>query len=420
MLTLSDGRSELWQWDTGRTLSVPADCSQVHFSNKVFGRSVDVDVVDGVAEIPDILLQTDRDLIAWAFVGTPENGYTKISKVFKVNKRNKPADYVFTPSEQTTLGEILERLNDLEASQDPDAIKNAVEDYLEENPIEAPVQSVNGKTGKIKLTADDVGAISQDKLQEATNEVLAQAKASGEFKGDPGAPGEKGEKGDTGPEGPQGEKGEPGEKGADGKDGQNGSDYVLTDADKQEIAELTAPLVEVPESGGGSNQPLTFTGAVNATYDGSEAVTVNIPSGGGSSGWEVLMETTLEQETEIVIKNLTDVTEAVVKLIVPPYPDGDEQTFTSSGNILGVHLNTIPVRRKEKAVVLNAHVWTTGKYAHGWVYGGTSNYGANADFNDTLSGANRWAASGKTKSVAEINLNWDIPPGAYVYIAVRR
>ena len=48
---------------------------------------------------------------------------------------------------------------------------------------EAPVQSVNGKTGAVKLTARDVGAISQDDLQEATNEALAQAKESGEFNG---------------------------------------------------------------------------------------------------------------------------------------------------------------------------------------------------------------------------------------------
>ena len=106
MLELNDGRSELWQWDTGRTLIVDADCSQVHFSNKVFGRSIDVDVSYGVAIIPDILLQTDKDLIVWAFVGTAENGYTKISKTFKVNRRNKPADYVFTPADQTTIDEI--------------------------------------------------------------------------------------------------------------------------------------------------------------------------------------------------------------------------------------------------------------------------------------------------------------------------
>ena len=108
MLALNDGRDELWQWDTGRTLIVDADCSQVHFSNKVFGRSIDVDVSYGVAIIPDILLQTDKDLNVWAFVGTAESGYTKISKTFKVNRRNKPADYVFTPVEQTTIAEIAE------------------------------------------------------------------------------------------------------------------------------------------------------------------------------------------------------------------------------------------------------------------------------------------------------------------------
>ena len=73
--------------------------------------------------------------------------------------------------------------------QDPGAIKNAVEDYLEQNPVEAPVQSVNGKTGAVKLNAIDVGAISQDNLQDATNEALAQAKASGEFDGADGADG---------------------------------------------------------------------------------------------------------------------------------------------------------------------------------------------------------------------------------------
>lgn len=135
MLTLNDGRSELWQWDTGRTLTVDAECSQVHFSNKVFGRSIDVEVVDGVAIVPDILLQTDKELNVWAFVGTAESGYTKISKKFKVNRRNKPADYVFTPPDQTSLEEIKEKLDYLESIQDPDAIKNAVDDYLENNPI---------------------------------------------------------------------------------------------------------------------------------------------------------------------------------------------------------------------------------------------------------------------------------------------
>ena len=194
MLTLNDGRSELWQWDTGRTLTVDADCSQVHFSNKVFGRSIDVDVADGVATIPDVLLQGEKDIYAWAFVGAPENGYTKISRVFKVNKRNKPADYVFTPSEQTTLAEIMERLDGLESIQDPDAIKNAVDDYLANNPI---------------------------KVDETDPTVPEWAK------------------------------------------------------------QATPPDVKIPDKLPNPNV-LTFTGAVSGTYDGSSAVTIDIPVSGGN------------------------------------------------------------------------------------------------------------------------------------------
>lgn len=58
-------------------------------------------------------MQTDKDLNVWAFVGTAENGYTKISKTFKVNRRNKPADYVFMPTDQMTLQTIQSQIGDL-------------------------------------------------------------------------------------------------------------------------------------------------------------------------------------------------------------------------------------------------------------------------------------------------------------------
>lgn len=192
MLTLNDGRSELWQFDTGRKLKVDADCSQVHFSNKVLGRSIDVDVVDGVATIPDVFLQTDKELTAWAFVGTAENGYTKISSVFKVNRRNKPADYVFTPVEQTTIDEIA-----------------------------AIAQSVR----------DDADA--------------------GKFNGEKGDKGDKGDRGEQGVQGVPGEKGEAGANGADGKDGYTpvrGTDY-WTEEDKQTI--VNDVLATLPTAEGG-------------------------------------------------------------------------------------------------------------------------------------------------------------------------
>lgn len=170
MLTLNDGRADLWQWDTGRTLAVDADCSQVHFGNNVFGRSIDVDVADGVAIIPDILLQTDKDLNVWAFVGTAENGYTKIRKTFKVNRRNKPADYVFTPVEQTTIEEIAEIAQSVRDDADAGLFDGA--------------QGPEGPIGPV------------------------------------GPKGEQGDKGDPGPAGQKGDKGDKGDKGQPAHRGQ--------------------------------------------------------------------------------------------------------------------------------------------------------------------------------------------------------
>lgn len=162
-ITIADGRGALWQWDTGRRLRVGSGVEQIHYQNKCFGRSVDVDVEnDGTAIIPDELLQDYHTLTAYAYVTDDTGAYTMVQQDFAVYKRAKPADYVFTPTEQTTLSELVERLDKIEEAQDPEAIKNVVDDYLEQNPVEIPVQSVNGQTGAVELTAEDVGAIADE------------------------------------------------------------------------------------------------------------------------------------------------------------------------------------------------------------------------------------------------------------------
>lgn len=222
MLTLNDGRSELWQWDTGRKLTVDAECSQVHFSNKVFGRSIDVNVIDSIAVIPDFLLQTDKELIVWAYVGSPENGYTKISKAFKINRRNKPSEYVFTPVDQMTMAEIS-------------AIAQSVRD-------DADAGLFNGKDGAtFTPSVSSDGVISWTNDKELPNPEPVNIK---------GVKGDKGDKGD---------KGEPGEKGADGHTPVKGKDY-FTPTEVQEIAEMAAEQV--------------FVEPVIVTYDSE----TNIPS----------------------------------------------------------------------------------------------------------------------------------------------
>lgn len=85
-------------------------------------------------------------------------GYT-----LRIVPRPKPPDYVFTPTDQTTLAELVERLDRIEESQDPDAIKNAVADYISKNPItveetDPTVPAWAKAAQKPSYTASEVGA----------------------------------------------------------------------------------------------------------------------------------------------------------------------------------------------------------------------------------------------------------------------
>ena len=119
------------------------------------------------------------------------------------------------------------------------------------------VRSVNGKTGDVTLTATDVGAMSESGANAIIINLLDEAKKSGEFDGPPG------------------------------------DDYVLTDADRQEIAKLAAGLVKVPN-----------VMPVAKTEDMTQPVGVDEEgrlwtahpaggSGGGFAEWELLGEYTL-------------------------------------------------------------------------------------------------------------------------------
>lgn len=113
-IKLADGRGELYQWDTGRKVIIDDESiKRVHYQNRFYGRTIDVDVSGGFAIIPDQLLQSFAPLVVFAWAGSAEDGYTKIEKAFKVHKRNKPADYVFTPVDQKTLDDLQKQIGDI-------------------------------------------------------------------------------------------------------------------------------------------------------------------------------------------------------------------------------------------------------------------------------------------------------------------
>lgn len=130
-----------------------------------------------------------------------------------------------------------------------------------------------------------------------------------------GPDGEKGEKGDTGATGAVGPAGA---AGADGADGKSAYQYAQEGGYEGSETEFAAKLAEDLPSALPNPQKLTFTGAVSASYDGSEAVSVTIPSGGSSGGgtaaW-TLQELTTTEDLTVVDLPIGDGCEEVYLII---------------------------------------------------------------------------------------------------------
>lgn len=136
-IELSNGQLKFWQWDTKQKVKVPEGVPTVHFK---FGSSaVKFPVTDQWVDVPDELLQTGKDIYLWTY----DEDHTLDAARIPVEKRPKPADYVYTPTEIKTWESLDARI-----------------EALEKGGGVAGVTSVNGKTGAVTLNADDVGAVS--------------------------------------------------------------------------------------------------------------------------------------------------------------------------------------------------------------------------------------------------------------------
>lgn len=287
-MTISVIDGALYQWDTGRKIRITPRTGQsvdfVHYSNGMVAE-VSADGSGVIAPIPNILLQTAQNFTVYTVIVSADGTRTIYDCTLPIRPKQKPDGYVYTETEVMTWEYFNKRLTDLEG----EGLANAVAAYLEENPVEAGATAE--EAAQIQQNKQDIENLSTNKLDasklpEAVNAALAQAKASGEFKGEPGEPGKDGQDGQDGSPGKDGYTpikgvdyfdGEPGKDGEPGQPGADGKDYILTEADKQEIAETAAELVEIPSTLPNPNA-LTFTGAVEATYDGSAAVSVEIPT----------------------------------------------------------------------------------------------------------------------------------------------
>lgn len=121
MFKIYDGRTSFWQWDTKQKLIVLDDSvTEVHFSNRNMEHSITRDVYElegkRVCNVPDIILQLPRNLVAYACA----DGKTLKSVKFAVIKRPIPDDYVAEKEEDidekfTQIDVALEALNEKKA-----------------------------------------------------------------------------------------------------------------------------------------------------------------------------------------------------------------------------------------------------------------------------------------------------------------
>ena len=163
-ITLDDGRTELWQWDTGRKIVVDdKSVSEVHFSKYSSNQAITREVVNGKAEIPNFLLQDTHAVTVYAYSGSIENGYTMAEKTFNVVKKPKPANYVETEEDKAILSKIKEEIGDLSELQ-TEAKNNLV----------SAINEVNGKVSDVAYGEDAIETL-------AELEIVVPAQQDGTF-----------------------------------------------------------------------------------------------------------------------------------------------------------------------------------------------------------------------------------------------
>lgn len=188
---IRDGREYFYQWDIDRQILVLDETiTEVHFCNRTDDCSLVVEVkeielfadnklikVERYAEVPNILLQDNWKIRVYAYCGSK---YTKVEQVFNVKSRSKPSEYVYTETEVLTYERLEKRLDEIEEKGVSDEVINsAVEEYLEENPIDVDLSNYYNK-GEVDNLIDNVdvdltGYATEDYVQRE----IAEAQLSG-------------------------------------------------------------------------------------------------------------------------------------------------------------------------------------------------------------------------------------------------
>lgn len=150
MFSIYDGREKFFQWDLNRKLIVyEPSIKEVHFANCLCENARKCETyTEGnltLVDVPNELLQEYLEIRVYGYDGE----MTKHSAIFEVQKRTKPADYIYTPEERATWEELEERVSELEENDGGDNKRFIV--FITENEEEKLVASAYAEEIKEKF-----------------------------------------------------------------------------------------------------------------------------------------------------------------------------------------------------------------------------------------------------------------------------
>lgn len=127
---ISADKTPWYQWDTGLTVSVSASggaMNECHFANRKQGTAYVQAVIDGVARVPDELLQVAAPIKVYGYVSDVAGGQTYIEQTFEVIARNIPSGYTYTKTIQKTIRDVEKARDEaVQAAKDAAASVGAI------------------------------------------------------------------------------------------------------------------------------------------------------------------------------------------------------------------------------------------------------------------------------------------------------
>lgn len=264
-----DKEGKLTQWDLNRKVIITGyeGVAEVHFASPGddHGAYV-VELIDGQAEIPNILLTMAGTINVYVYPADR----TVFATTLWVMAREKPDDYIYTETEVLSYKTLDEKIGDL-AKLTTTAKENLVAAINE--------AATKGMASIYMRVADGYIEYSGDGVN--WKQLIAVA----ELKGEKGDKGDKGDTGAQGIQGIQGEKGEKGDKGDKGDPGSNATvDIVTPTAESTDTQAASAKAVWDMLGGGGSGTDISL--GVTGASVGDIIKVKQVDADGKPTAWE--------------------------------------------------------------------------------------------------------------------------------------